>query len=545
MPVRARKIVFIVLPVLIIVFLVAYLIFLFNYPNVYTGVTILGNDLKKLDYNLTVDKIRNNFSSFDKKIIFEYNHTTFEIPWEMTGVEIDYLATAKNAFEYGKSGNIFKRLKDIFVSKTKGVNLPLKVRFDVAKLEKVMKENLADFIAKDIDNKFELNNDKISVTNGKEGMAINMADLIGVLKNNISNYNLDTPNVVKITLTKPSQISYETLKGLFEAETRDFEYYQKNGRFLYVPSSVGISIDKSICEKILSDNKTNELPYDIPVKVTFPQKSIKYFSDNYIIDTLGSFSTVYNSSNTSRSENIRIASQKINGYLIEPGGEFSFNKVVGKRDEQSGFKTAKVYQSGEVVDGIGGGICQVSSTLFNAVLYADMEIVKRTNHSMPVTYVSAGRDATVSYDYIDFVFRNNKSYPVRIDSVAMNGNITCSVMGINEDNKSVEITTEIIKKIPYGTKVKKTSELIEGKSRIIKAGQEGVKVNTYKTVSINGVKTERQWLCESYYAPVDALVEVGTRNVVAPKPEIIPDKKQKNTMPQISSNKIIQYPLPE
>lgn len=549
MPVRAKKLILIVLPVVMTVLLIGYLIYILNYGKIYTGVKILNVSVEKEKADSVVNIIREKFPCDGQNIIFEYNDNTFSLPLDESGVGIDYQKTADSAYNYGKEGNIFRRIKDISVSFTKGVSIPVEISFDINRLEKVMKQNLADFIAKNTDNTFELTNDKISVTNGKEGMGIDMGALVSEIRKNLSKYDMYTPNKVKISMTKPSHISYDTLKSLFESEKKDFEYYKKDGRFMYTPSVVGVSIDKSECEKILMDNKTNDLPYQIPVKITYPEKNLKFFSDNYIIDTLGSFSTVYNSSNVPRSENIRIASLKINGCLIEPGGEFSFNKVVGKRDEQSGFKTAKVYQSGEVVDGVGGGICQVSSTLFNAVLFADLEIVKRTNHSMPVSYVSVGRDATVSYDYIDFVFRNNKSYPIRIDCYASNGNITCSVMGINEDNKTVEITTEIIKKIPYGTKTKKSSNLYTGSTKVIKTGQEGVRVNTYKTVSINGVKTERQWVCESYYAPVDALVEVGTKK--KPQPQIAPPsppkpaKEEKTNSENDGDKKIVQYPLPQ
>lgn len=548
MPVRARKLLLIILPVVMTVCIVAYFVYIFNYQGIYPGVKISGLSVQKSQKDTLVKTIREKFPYEGQSITFQYNKNTFSVLLNESGVGIDYQKSADNVYAYGREGNIFKRIKDIICSYYKGVDIPLVLTIDINKLERVMKENLADFVSQNTDNKFELNSDSISVTNGKEGMGIDMSHLVGEIRKNLSHYNLYTPNNVKISMIKPRHISYETLKALFESEKKDFEYYQKNGRYFYKPSTVGVTIDKSLCENILLNNSANDLPYEIPVKLTYPQKNIKYFSDNYIIDTLGSFSTVYNSSNIPRSENIRIASSKINGYLLEPGGEFSFNKVVGKRDEQSGFKTAKVYQSGEVVDGVGGGICQVSSTLFNAVLFADLEIIKRTNHSMPVTYVSVGRDATVSYDYIDFVFKNNKSYPVRIDCIADNGNVTCSVMGINEDNKIVEVTTEIIQKIPCGTKTKKTSSLYEGVSKVLKAGQEGLRVNTYKTVSINGVKMKRQWVFESYYAPVDALVEVGTKKKPLPKiaPPSPPKVQEKTApLPKAEQEKIVQYPLPQ
>ena len=212
-----------------------------------------------------------------------------------------------------------------------------------------------------------------------------------------------------------------------------------------------MTFDVNEAQKILDQNKHNAEPYSIPVEITQPEKTTQWFIDNKLSYTLGSFSTVYNAGNYERSHNIALAAQKINGLVLMPGEQFSFNGVVGQRSAQTGFKTAKVYQGGEIVDGIGGGICQVSTTLYNAVLYADLKIVYRTNHSMPVSYVPSGRDATVSYGSIDFKFSNNQSYPVKLGCSASNGRLTCSVYGIKLQNKKVEITTQTVSTTPSRT----------------------------------------------------------------------------------------------
>ena len=136
--------------------------------------------------------------------------------------------------------------------------------------------------------------------------------------------------------------------------------------------------------------------------------------DPHFNDVLGEFKTEYNSGNTNRSTNIKLAASKINGCIINPGEVFSYNETVGERTIEEGYKDALVYVGGEVANGVGGGICQVSTTLYNACLFANLEIVERTNHSFTPHYVAAGRDATVSWGGPDFKFRNNRNYPVMI-----------------------------------------------------------------------------------------------------------------------------------
>lgn len=129
---------------------------------------------------------------------------------------------------------------------------------------------------------------------------------------------------------------------------------------------------------------------------------------------VGSYHTTLLNRDKERMDNIRLSIKKINGYKLKPGEIFSFNKIVGKRDAANGFKVAAVIINGDYGEDMGGGVCQVSSTIFNAADKAGMQIIERHSHSKAVRYVPAGRDAAVSYDYLDLKFKNNKSYPVEV-----------------------------------------------------------------------------------------------------------------------------------
>ena len=151
-------------------------------------------------------------------------------------------------------------------------------------------------------------------------------------------------------------------------------------------------------------------------------------------DLLGEFSTRYSVSDRDRTTNLRLAANKVNGTVLMPGETFSYNTVVGERTIAAGYKEAPIYVSGQVVDGLGGGICQISSTIYNAVVYANLDIVERSNHQFVPSYVTASRDATVVYGSLDFKFKNNRNYPIKILVTVSNGVADCKIYGLKQDN---------------------------------------------------------------------------------------------------------------
>ena len=151
-------------------------------------------------------------------------------------------------------------------------------------------------------------------------------------------------------------------------------------------------------------------------------------------DLLSTFSTKYAASNKNRTTNLILAANKINGTVLMPGETFSYNKVVGARTIAAGYREAPIYVKGEVVDGVGGGICQITSTLYNAVVYANLEITQRTNHQFVPSYVTASRDATVVYGSLDFQFKNNRNYPIKLVCFVSNGVATFQIFGLRQDD---------------------------------------------------------------------------------------------------------------
>lgn len=146
----------------------------------------------------------------------------------------------------------------------------------------------------------------------------------------------------------------------------------------------------------------------------------------------GSYKTSFNPGERNRTINLKLAAAAINGQVIQPGKTFSFNKTVGPRTKERGYLEATIFVGGKKEQGLGGGICQVSSTLYNAVLASKLKIVERHTHSLPVTYVPTGKDATVSYGYLDFRFQNNKTYPVKIQAVVKKNTLEIAFVSVDK-----------------------------------------------------------------------------------------------------------------
>ncbi|MBO4548888.1 MAG: VanW family protein, partial [Abditibacteriota bacterium] len=155
---------------------------------------------------------------------------------------------------------------------------------------------------------------------------------------------------------------------------------------------------------------------------------------------LGTFTTRFNAGNAARTSNLKVAVRKLNGTYLQPGSVFSFNRVVGERTAGAGYREAIVFQGGEQKLELGGGVCQVSSTLFNAALLAGMEILSRRSHSRMVDYVPAGRDAMVYWGQQDFSFRNNAKSPVVIRASVEGSRMTIALWGTPDSKKRCTVT---------------------------------------------------------------------------------------------------------
>ena len=276
------------------------------------------------------------------------------------------------------------------------------------------------------------------------------------------------------------------------------------------PSSNGLDFAISMEEaKAIISNQQDE--YTIPLKITYPNVTTNQIGNEAFPDLLSQFSTSFTSSGYNRSNNIILSSAKLNGLVLMPGEEFSYNQAVGQRTRAAGFREAGAYSNGKVVQEVGGGICQVSSTLYNAVLYANLEIVERTNHYFNPGYVKAGLDATVSWGGPDFRFRNNRNYPIRIVTDTSGKKLKVYIYGLEtDDDCTVVLDPRYISSVPYKTTYQKDPSLATGETRVISSGSNGCKTATYKYVyDKNGTLISSESISRDTYSPHNKVVAVG------------------------------------
>ncbi|MBE7087498.1 MAG: hypothetical protein E7369_04270 [Clostridiales bacterium] len=234
------------------------------------------------------------------------------------------------------------------------------------------------------------------------------------------------------------------------------------------------------------------------------------------------FSTYYATSTDERKHNVKIATDKLNGVLIDVGGEFSFNLTVGERTEKNGYKKAKIISYGEFVDGIGGGVCQVSTTVYNACLLAGLKILEYHPHSLPVGYVLPSFDAMVSYGSSDLKIKNCTHNPILLYATADGDRLTVKVYGepMDEEIHRKSVKTEIVAPPPDEEFVDDKGvypDLLEGERRVLRYAKNGLKSQGYLIKKKNG-KTVTEKIRTDYYRPTRGLVVIGS----AVLPEIPP-----------------------
>ena len=265
---------------------------------------------------------------------------------------------------------------------------------------------------------------------------------------------------------------------------------EENGKKLNVEKSMKLVED----ELKLSKNEAVQLVVETTVPAVTKEKLSK-------IDTLlGEFSTTFNSGVYGRSSNIKLSTEAVNNILLDPEQILSFNERTGMRSAQNGYKSAPVIVNGEVDQGLGGGVCQVSTTLFNAVALSGLKIVERSNHSIPSSYVGIGRDAVVDFGNLDLKVQNNYKNPVYLVSSVEGNKIIIKVYGNSQDKpENVKLFATV-----NGSVGRKTKTVKYGKPS---NGRDGIKATTYRVVVDKNGNENKEVLTSSYY-PAKARVIV-------------------------------------
>ena len=480
-----------------------------NNENIISGVSISGIDVSGLSREEAKGKLEAVYNE-KKENDIDLEHNEFETTLSPELMEVNYKIdeAVESAVSIGKSKNIFKNNYDILGTLIGKRNIPVEMTINEEATRQTIEDMNASLPDVLIDSSYSIEDDELIITKGKAGVKIDTDNLLNQVKQKLNDLN-DNENFIEIPVVnkEPEAIDIDKIHSEVYKEPQN-AYYTKDPFTVY-PEVEGVDFDVEAARELLKEDKEE---YVIKLKITEPEITLEEIGTEAFPDQLSTFTTRYDVSDVDRSTNLRLASEKINGTVLAPGETFSYNKTVGARTIAAGYKNAKVYESGKVVDGIGGGICQVSSTLYNAALLANLEIVERRNHQFVTSYVGAGRDATVVYGQTDFKFKNTRKYPIRIVVTTNAGILKISIFGIKEENEyTFKFNTKTVSSIPYKTQYIEDSSLPAGTEKVEQKGANGLITETYITKMLDGKVVSTELLSKDTYSAMTRIIRRGTK----------------------------------
>lgn len=510
--------------ILLILFFIFIFLFVFSVifsilnmynNNILYGVSINGIDMsdlskeeaKELLTQITEKKTSSSISVncvSEESTNIEYTSIINLLP---LNIEYDISEAIERAYNIGRDGNIFQNNYNILKTLITKQNIDINFSLNENNLEQAAEKISSELPNKLIDSSYYIEENNLIILKGSEGNTINEDDLTKSIYSIINDFSLNEFSIeISLKKSSPDPINVEKIHDEIYKEAKNA--YYENYPFKVYQEINGIDFDIDTAKNILTEEKDE---YTIPLIITIPDITVNNLNIDIFPDLIASFSTKYDAKNENRSTNLSLAASKINETIISPGEEFSYNSTVGERTISSGYKNAKIYSNGQVVDGIGGGICQISSTLYNAVMFANLEVTERHCHQFITSYVDAGRDATVVYGVKDFKFINNRSYPIKIVALASDGIVKISIYGIKETTEyDVSFDTETLSTIPYSIEYEYDSNLSNHSESIKQLGANGAVVNTYKVIKLNGAIVSRTLISQDIYNALSRVIVKGT-----------------------------------
>lgn len=510
---KGKLIVILTLAILIVLTLIFSTIFaLINIGNkkIVKGISIENIDVSNLtkeEANTLLEEIANKAK--ENEIVFKYKEVETPITFEALEVDFNIKEMIENAYKIGRDDNIFKNNFEILSTWLKGKNINLIATFD---------ENVVKQVCENINNTSEeaivepsyyIEDDMLIITPGKKGIDVDENEVEDMVSKTL-NINSEKSTIIEVPVTykEPQAVDLEKIHKEIYKEAKDAYYVTEP--FTIYPEVKGIDFDLENAKSIIAEKKEE---YEIPLIITNPSKTVNDIGTEAFPDLLGTCSTKYNAGNTGRTTNLKLAAGKINGKVLLAGEEFSYNKTVGERTIAAGYKMAATYSGGKVVDGLGGGICQISSTLYDAVVFADLDVTVRRNHQFITSYLPGGKDATVVWGSQDFKFKNSRKYPIKITASVSGGVATIQIWGHYEETEyDISIETKKTATIAYTTQYINDSSLPAGTQKVVQKGNNGSKYEAYKVKRLNGEVVSRTLLSKDTYNAMQRIIRVGTGN---------------------------------
>lgn len=433
-----------------------------NIDAIYPGVTIQGMSVGGMTQEEAEAKVQEYVDQVSQETVtLQVRKKETAFPLSDIGLKCTNMDVVEEAYNLGKTGNVFKRVMEVRELEKKGTDFPLTFSVDKEETKKVVAKKAKKFLAKKKDATIKRVDGKFVITKHVHGIAID-----------------------------------------FDANAEKLA-------------------------EVFGNKDWNHKSVVFPMDYTLDKAKHTKKELSAIKDVLGTYTTSYAGSASGRCANVENGASLINGTVLYPGESFSVYSKVAPFTAANGYHLAGSYSNGQTVQTYGGGICQVSTTLYNAVLRAELNVTERLNHSMTVHYVPLSADAAISGTDKDLKFTNNLDHPIYIQGTAGGSSITFTIYGkeYRASNRKVEYVSQTLSVRGPSEKVIKDITMEVGKRVVESNGRTGYTARLWKVVYIDGKETKRTQVNSSSYMSTPSVVRVGTKKKEVPKPTTETGKK--------------------
>ena len=358
------------------------------------------------------------------------------------------------------------------------------------------------------EHKYEIQEDELVLTLGHSGYGLDQEEILSSVLSRLAKKDY-SELICHAAMTEPAPLDWDAIYDDIYVEAKDAVLDEST--YEIQEHVVGVRFDKDAAMEAASQAGPDET-ISIPLIYTQPEVTTEALSATLFHDIIGSCTTTVGGSNN-RASNVKLAASLVDGTILNPGETFSYNGVVGSRQASRGFLPAPAYVGGQTVNEVGGGICQLSSTIYLASMRANLKIVERHNHTYAVGYVPDGMDATVYYGSLDFQFQNDMGRPLKISCSMEGRTLTVNLYGTKQNDYTVKITNKVLSTTPYKTVYQEDSSITSGQ-KVKTTGYSGKKVETYRSIyDANGNLISSKLEATSQYKTRDKviLVPAGSR----------------------------------
>lgn len=464
---------FLIISLFLLIFSTIFALLNNNNNNIIHGVYINNIDVSNLSKEEAIKKVESELNNNEKNyIIVKYKDVSKEVHLKDINGSFNVKDAVEVAYKTGRDNTLLHNNYKILYSFMFKDNIDINFSFDEELLQKQIDLISLDLPGIAIDSSYVIDGNKLIIKNSKDGIRIKKSEftnnLINAFKTNNKSFE------IPVEQCERKEIDIDAIHTEVHKEAKNATYTTNPYQIYKEEDGLDFAISVEDAKKMILEDKEE---YEIPLKTIKPKITIAKLDNGAFPNVLATFTTKYGTADVNRNANIALAAKSINSVVLMPGEVFSYNRLIGECSTRTGYKESTIYLNGELAKGVGGGICQVSTTLYNSVLRANLEIVKRRNHSLSVTYVPLGQDAMVSIGSQDFQFKNNRNYPIKVIATTGPGTITCKILGLKQDTE-------------YDVKLY---------SRVISKTDTKTKVETYKLLYLNGKEVSRTWLSTDTY----------------------------------------------